>query len=74
MKGIQPAQDSLPAFLGMRHVTVQLGSVAGRDNQGFIHLRDPNQVLQRCVQVLVTYGHKLPHLYRRGGVVNAECE
>ena len=58
--------------LGFGAVEVDLGAIAGRQDRRFLDPLPTDQVAQRLAQRLGLEHDLLPHLERRGGVVEAE--
>src|SRR5438067_2086786 len=68
MKLFEPAHDGLR----IAAVEVDLGAVASREDRRFLYLRRRDQVPQCRTQRLHPERNRLPHLERRGRVVEAE--
>jgi len=53
-------------------MAVDFGAIAGRENRGFLHVPRPDQVAERLGERVGRERNPLPHLDRRGLVVESE--
>ena len=69
MEGFEPLHDRL----GRGAIEVDLGPVAGREDRRFLDLRLAEEIAQCGTQRIDLERKALPHLERRGAVVEAKC-